>query len=143
MTKSTRQMMVIEAITPWPAAVRAMTVVLLMVVSAFAAPPTLDDDAKIAGNWRVSPPNLERVYEISAGRSVKITGGKLKDKFARLTPQEDGSYLMNLEANSVQKIVFDAASDQLLIEHYNTRKDLALGLAAWKRPGIRMPAKKQ
>ncbi len=143
MNNPIRKSTAVEAINPFPGTVRTMMVLFLMLISAFAAPLSLEDNAKIAGNWHVSPPNLERVYEISAGLSVKITGGKLKDKFARLIPQADGSYLMNLEANSVQKVIFDTASDQLTIEHYNSRKDFQLGLVAWKRPGTRMPATKQ
>lgn len=106
-----------------------------------AAAPTAADDAKIVGRWHVSPPGMERIYEISAGRNVKIMGGTMKEKFGHLTPQNEGYYTVNLEGGAVQKIVFSAATDQLAIEYYDSKKNLELGLARWKSAGTRVPAK--
>ena len=115
---------------------------LLGALSSFGAPPTSVDEANIAGKWRVSPPNHERIYVITTGRNVKIMGGSLKEKTGRLTPQQDGSYTLNLDGDAIQRIVYVAANDQLLIEYYEPKKNLERGLPpTWKRPGIRMPEK--
>lgn len=113
-----------------------------MAVSVFAAPPTAEDDAKIVGTWKVSPPGLERVYEISAGRNLKIVGGTVKDKTGRLTPRNDGAYTVNLEGGAIERVSYVRADDQLVIEYFDNRKSMDLGLIKWKSPAIRMPANK-
>jgi hypothetical protein len=121
---------------------RGVAIFALMTVSVFAAPPTAEDDAKIVGNWKVSPPGLERVYEISAGRNVKMVGGTVKDKTARLTPRNDGCYTINLEGGAIQKVVYVKADDQLVIEYFDNKKSMDLGLVRWKSAGVRVPATK-
>ena len=121
--------------------IRMWVACVLLSLSAFAAPPSAEVDAKIVGRWHVSPPGLERVYEISTGRNVKIVGGDVKEKFCHLQPQEDGSYRMSVDVKSLAKIVYVAANDQLQIEFYKTKKDLDLGIALWKSAGIRLEQK--
>jgi len=119
-----------------------VAVFALMAVSVFAALPTTEDDAKIVGNWKVSPPGLERVYEISAGRNLKIVGGKMKDKTGRLTPRDDGAYTVNLEGGAIERLSYVRADDQLVVEYFDNKKSMDLGLVKWKSPGVRMPASK-
>ena len=107
------------------------------VISAFAAPPTAEDDAKIVGNWKVTPPGLERIYEISAGHNIKMIGGSVQDKSGRLTPRNDGSYTINLQGGAVQRVVYVKADDQLLIEYFDNKKSMELNLVRWKSAGIR------
>lgn len=120
----------------------SVAVSTIMVVSIFAAPPTAEDDVKIVGNWKVSPPGLERVYEITAGRNLKIVGGKVKDKTGRLTPRNDGAYTVNLEGGAIERLSYVPTNDQLVIEYFDNRKSMDLGLVKWKSPGVRMPGNK-
>ena len=121
----------------------AAIVVFLLTALASAAPPTAADDAKIVGKWQVSSkPGHVRMYTISTGRNVKIVGGGMDDRSGRLSAQQDGSYLLKLDQDAVQRVVFDAAKDQLVIQHYTLKKDFERGLApTWTAPGTRLPAK--
>lgn len=120
----------------------SVAVFALTAVSVSAAPPTAEDDAKIVGNWKVSPPGLERVYEISTGHNLKIVGGNVKDKTGRLTPRNDASYTVNLEGGAIERIAYVRADDQLVIEYFDNKKSMDLGLVKWKSPGIRMTTNK-
>lgn len=131
-----------RAFAPFAPGVCVFIALLVITVSAFAAAPTAEDDAKIIGSWRVSAPHTERVYEISAGHNVKIIGGALKAKFCRLEPNDDGSYRMHVEVQRVEKIVYDAADDKLHIEYYRSEKNLELGISEWKSTGTRVADKK-
>ena len=103
---------------------------------AFAAAPTAEDDAKIVGTWHVKGPGFDRLYEISAGRNIKIEGAGYKAKRGHLLPQQDGAYLVKLD-NDELRIVFDAANDQLQVECF-AEKNLRLGLPSmWKTTGTR------
>lgn len=119
-------------------------ILLFCIVPAFAAPPTAETDAKVAGTWQVSAKQGHvRIYEISAGRNVKIVGGGREDRSGRLTPQQDGSYTLKLDDNAIQRLVFVPANDQLLIEHYDYKKNFDLSLPPdWKKPAVRIQTKK-
>lgn len=118
-----------------------LVAIVLVPVSLLAAPPSSDVDAKIVGQWRVSAPGLERVYEITTGRNVKIIGGTAKDKFCHLQPADDGSYRMTVDIKSLEKIVYNPSSDELQVEFYKTKRDFDLGIVQWKSAGTRVSQK--
>jgi hypothetical protein len=117
--------------------IRHVSISLLVTVSLHAAPPTKEDDKAIAGSWKVNPPNQSRIYEISEGRSIKITGGYQKDKRDRLIPQDDGSYHVYLESG-VLRLNLNKEQDRLTVEWFGNKDDIKNGVSSvWKAPGIR------
>jgi hypothetical protein len=120
-------------------------IVLLMIIgaTAFPAEPTANDEAGVVGSWRVSGKDFERRYDISAGRNIKIAGSGIKDKRGRLTPQQDGSYLVQLDEDVVLRLMFTQANDRLVVECF-TKKNLSLGLSPmWKITAVRMQPQKE
>ena len=112
-------------------------ITLLIAPLLHSAPPTPEDDKAIAGSWQVSPPNANRIYEISEGRSLKIIGGDKGEKRGRLMPQEDGSYLVDADGATL-KLLYVKTGDQLVVEFYASKDDLKRGLPpGWKAKGTR------
>jgi hypothetical protein len=110
---------------------------LLMAATLHAAPPTKEDDKAIAGFWKVNPPNLSRIYEITEGRTIKITGSQAKDKRERLIPQDNGSYHVNLDSGLL-RISLDKERDRLTVEWFGHKDDIKNGVSpVWKAPGVR------
>jgi hypothetical protein len=108
----------------------ASLVIGLFAAVALAAPPTVEEEGRIVGKWQVSSkPGHVRLYTISTGRNVKIVGSGLPDRSGKLAPQQDGSYFLKLDADAIQRIVFDSGKDQLVVQHYTLKKDLDRGLA--------------
>lgn len=130
--------------TSWLQLAVGAIILLFWLVPAFAAPPTAETDAKVAGTWQVSAKQGHvRIYEISAGRNVKIVGGGRADRSGRLTPQQDGSYTLKLDGDAIQRLVFVPADDQLLIEHYDSKKNFDLSLPPdWVASAVRVQTKK-
>ncbi|WP_042724355.1 hypothetical protein [Chthoniobacter flavus] len=118
-----------------------MVAFVLFTLPAFAAKPAPEDDAKVVGNWQVSGPGFNRVYEISPGHTVRILGGTRKEKDSHMQPADDGSYRMIVKGTAMEKIVYLPATDQLHIEYYNSKQDLDLGNAVWKSTGNRVAQK--
>ena len=118
--------------------IRSLILISLLINSClFAAPPTAEDDKAIAGSWQVGPPNSTRIYEITEGRTVKISGGKFGDKRGRMMPQEDGSYLAEIDGG-VLRLVFIKPNDQLLVDWYASKDDFERALPPmWKSDGKR------
>ena len=110
---------------------------LLMAAMLHAAPPTAEEDKAIAGFWKVNPPHSSRIYEISEGRTIKITGSNSKDKRDRLTPQDDGSYHVYLEGG-ILRINLNQERDRLVVEWFGNKDDIKKGVSPlWKVPGVR------
>jgi hypothetical protein len=108
---------------------------------AFAAAPTAEDDVKIVGTWHVKGPGFERLYEITAGRNIKIEGAGYEAKRGRLSPQQDGTYLVKLDKHEL-RIVYVRANDQLEVEGFAGR-NRELGLPSmWKTMATRKPGSK-
>ena len=119
--------------------VGALALSTLLGSTADAAPPGPDVDAKVTGRWQVATePGSLRIYEISKLRYVKIVGGSREDRSGRLAPQDDGSYLLKLDNNQYQRVIYLPDSDKLLIEHFVKKQDMDLKLpGSWKTHGIR------
>ncbi len=112
-------------------------VMLLPGKNAYSEPPTEEDHAAIAGSWIVTAKGVERRYDITAGRNIKIVGGGYKEKRGRLTPQNDGSYHVKIDGNQILRLVYTRESDQLSVELFS-EKNLELGLSpGWKTRGVR------
>lgn len=110
---------------------------LLMATALHAAPPSKEDDRAIAGSWKVNPPNHSRIYEITEGRSIKISGSNSKDKRERLIPQDDGSYHVFLDGG-VLRINLNKENDNLVVEWFGNKDDIKKGVSPlWKGPGVR------
>ena len=121
---------------------RVLAVFALLAVSSFAAKPTPEDDLKIVGNWKVMPPHMERVYQIDATHNLKMIGTGAREKEGQLMPRDDGSYTINLERGAIERFTYDRALDQLMIEYFDNKRTMDVGMVRWKGPGVRIPAKK-
>lgn len=109
----------------------------MMTALLHAAPPTAEEDKAIAGSWKVNPPHSSRIYEISEGRTIKITGSNMKDKRDRLIPQDDGSYHVYLDGGTL-RINFNKEGDRLAVEWFGNKDDIKRGVSPlWKAPGAR------
>jgi hypothetical protein len=98
---------------------------------ASAAPLTAADEAKMAGKWIVMSGHsgkIQRLYDITPGRNIRIAGSDLHDRKGRLTPRPDGTYFFKLEDDSNIRLKYAASSDELIVEYYKGKKDLELGL---------------
>ncbi|MEZ0388603.1 MAG: hypothetical protein ACAI34_16140 [Verrucomicrobium sp.] len=70
---------------------------------------------------------------------MKIIGGGMADRTGRLNPQPDGSYVLKLDGEELQKVRYVPASDELEIEHFDRKKDFERGLPSnWKTVAKRM-----
>src|SRR5687768_4542612 len=98
-----------------------------------AAPPAQTDEEKMAGKWLVTGGDVPRLYEITAGRNIRIEGGGRNDRRGRLTPQPDGWCLVKLDDDSILRIKYTSATDALDVEFYRAKKELEKGLPPmWK-----------
>jgi hypothetical protein len=117
------------------------TLLILLSISTalvFAAPPTPTDEEKMAGKWLVNGGDVPRLYEITAGRNIRIEGGGRNDRRGRLTPQPDGWCLVKLDDDSILRMKYTAATDVLDVEFYRAKKELEKGLPPmWKTQGQR------
>jgi hypothetical protein len=107
-----------------------------------AAPLTTKEEAQMAGNWYVKNPHNERIYQITAGRNLTMSGGGLPEKKEFLSQNADGSYGSKLQragTDSYLRFVYVPASDQMTVEWYKSKKDAELGLT----PGWRTVAQRR
>ncbi|MEZ0273992.1 MAG: hypothetical protein ACAH88_03740 [Roseimicrobium sp.] len=102
----------------------------------------MEDDQLVAGEWEVQSPKGARLYEIKANRNIRIEGGGLKDKTGKMRPQEDGSYIVDVEG-AILRLIHLKANDKLIVEYYSEKKDIERKLTpTWKADASRKTSRK-